>query len=289
MAAKGGRSRRHEEAEHDDSERWLLTYADMITLLMALFIVMFAMSNVNETKFESLQKSLQEAFSGKILGGESIQETGGSVRQAQQSTSSEAATTLAPMAANTPQSKAEQMDFRKLKSEVDAVIEKEGLKTRVQSDITKRGLAVRVLTDGLLFESGSADVRPAAVPLLTKLGRVLAHDKSHPFRIEGHTDNVPVSGRYPSNWELSTARSSAVVRVFMANSGISGKRFEAVGRAQLEPLANNGTEQGRAKNRRVEIILPRRHGEPTPQTPREAVAAAVTPDTDPSFAREATR
>ena len=288
MAARGGRSRRHEEPEHDDSERWLLTYADMITLLMALFIVMFAMSSVNETKFESLQKSLQEAFSGKILGGESIHETGASVSQRDPSTSSEDVTTIAPLALNTPQSKAEQQDFRKLKAEVDAVIAKQGLSSRVESTIEKRGLAVRVLTDGLLFDSGSADVKPGAKPLLTKLARVLAHDKSHPFRVEGHTDNVPVSGRYPSNWELSTARSSAVVRVFMGAGGISGKRFEAVGRAQLEPLASNRTDKGRAKNRRVEIVLPRRHGEPTPQTPREAVAAAVTPE-KPSFDREATR
>src|SRR3712207_5085942 len=141
MAARGGRrSRRHEEAEHDDSERWLLTYADMITLLMALFIVMFAMSNVSQSKFESLQKSLQEAFSGRILGGESIHDTGGSVQQPEPSSSSEAATTLAPMAANTPQSKAEQMDFRKLKTQVDALIQKEGLDAKVESEITKRGL-----------------------------------------------------------------------------------------------------------------------------------------------------
>jgi chemotaxis protein MotB len=250
---------------------------------------MFAMSNVNETKFKSLQRSLQEAFSGKILGGESIHETGASVRQADPSTSSEVATSLAPLAVNSPQSKAEQQDFRKLKAQVDEVIAKQGLDANVESEITRRGLAVRVLTDGLLFDSGSADVKPQARPLLVKLARVLAHDRSHPFRVEGHTDDVPVAGRYPSNWELSTARSSAVVRVFLSAGGISGKRLEAVGRAQLEPLASNRTEQGRAKNRRVEIILPRRHGEPTPQTPREAVAAAVTPDTGPSFAREATR
>ncbi len=288
MAARGGRRRREEEHEHDDSERWLLTYADMITLLMALFIVMFAMSSVNETKFESLQKSLQEAFSGKILGGESINETGASVRQAEQSTSSETVTTFAPLATNSPQARAEQEDFRRLKARIDAVIAQQGLERKVESAIERRGLAVRVLTDGLLFESGSADVKAGARPLMRKLARVLATDRSHPFRIEGHTDNVPVTGRYPSNWELSTARSSAVVRVFMGDGGIAGKRFEAVGRAELEPLASNATESGRAKNRRVEIILRRRHGEPKPQTPREAVAAAVQPET-PSFAREATR
>jgi chemotaxis protein MotB len=283
MAGHGRRKRksRHEEAEQHADERWLLTYADMITLLMALFIVMFAMSSVNETKFESLQKSLTEAFSGKIMGGESIQETGGSVRSETPNPDT-AKQSLAPLAIqNSPVAKAEQEDFRKLKQRIDRLIKAEGLQTRVESTIEKRGLAVRVLTDGLLFESGSADIKREALPTLRKLARVLGSDKSHPFRVEGHTDNVPVNGRYPSNWELSTARSSAVVRSFTGMGRIPGARFEAVGRADLEPLESNATEAGRATNRRVEIVLPRRHQEPKPQTPREAVAA--------SFATEGTR
>ena len=133
MASRGRRKKNHgdhDDAQHAD-ERWLLTYADMITLLMALFIVMFAMSSVNETKFDSLQKSLQEAFSGKILGGKAIQETGGSV-EAEASTPSVTATTLAPMAKNSPEAQHEQEDFRKLKTQVDARIKQEGLDSRVE-------------------------------------------------------------------------------------------------------------------------------------------------------------
>lgn len=281
MASTRRKRKRQEEEDQHADERWLLTYADMITLLMALFIVMFAMSSVNETKFESLQKSLTEAFSGKILGGESIQETGGSV-QATSANPADATQSIAPLSVqNSPAANTEQEDFRKLKVKIDRLIAQEGLQSRVESTIEKRGLAVKVLTDGLLFESGSADISRPALPTLRKLARVLAIDKSHPFRVEGHTDDVPVSGRYPSNWELSTARSSAVVRSFTGMGRIPAARFEAVGRADLEPLASNATEAGRAKNRRVEIILPRRHPEPKPQTPREAVAA--------SFAREGTR
>ena len=287
MSARGRRRRFEEEHEHDGTERWLLTYADMITLLMALFIVMFAMSSVNETKFESLQKSLTEAFSGKILGGESIQETGGSVRS-ETPNPAEADQTLAPLAVqNSPAAQQEQEDFRRLKVRIDRLIAQQGLQSRVESTIEKRGLAVRVLTDGLLFDSGSADVEPGARPTLQKLAVVLSTDKAHPFRVEGHTDDIPVSGRYPSNWELSTARSSAVVRSLTGTGIIPPRRFEAVGRADLEPLATNATEAGREENRRVEIILPRRHAEPAPQTPREAVASAVRPP--PSFATEGTR
>jgi chemotaxis protein MotB len=287
MAAGRGRRRHHDEGEHEDNERWLLTYADMITLLMALFMVLFAISSVNTSKFESLQKSLADAFSGRIMGGESIKETGGSV-QSEQTAEATQQQTLTSMPSASPQAQAEQEDFRKLKAQIDRMIEQEHLQQKVESVIERRGLAVRVMTDGLLFDSGSADVKPAAVPMLEKLARVLATDHVHPVRVEGHTDNVPVSGRYPSNWELSTARSSAVIRTFMAGSGIAGRRFEAVGRAELDALAPNTTEAGRQKNRRVEIVLPRRHGEPSPQTPREAVAAAVHPG-EPSIAREATR
>ena len=118
-----------EEPEHDDSERWLLTYADMITLLLALFIVMFAMSSVNATKFQSLSQSLQDAFSGKILGGESIKETGGSV-QAEEAKPRVDQTTLQPMAASSPQAQAEQTDFRELKARIDRLVEEQGLTRR---------------------------------------------------------------------------------------------------------------------------------------------------------------
>ena len=275
-----------EEPEHDDSERWLLTYADMITLLLALFIVMFAMSSVNATKFQSLSQSLQDAFSGKILGGSSIKETGGSV-QAEEAKPRVEQTTLQPMAASSPQSRAEQTDFRELKARIDRLVEEQGLTSKVETAIEKRGLAVRVLTDGLLFDSGNATVKGGAVPLLSKIGAILASGTAHPVRVEGHTDSVPISGRFPSNWELASARASGVVRVLLGTP-LKASPFEAVGRADLDPIASNKTDGGRARNRRVEIILPRQHAEPAPQTPGE-LAASIRPDHAPSNATEGTR
>ena len=275
-----------EEPEHDDSERWLLTYADMITLLLALFIVMFAMSSVNATKFQSLSESLQDAFSGKILGGSSIKETGGSV-QAEEAKPEVAQTTLQPMAASSPMARAEQTDFRELKARIDRLVEEQGLTSKVETAIEKRGLAVRVLTDGLLFDSGTADVKTGAVPLLSKIGRILATGKRHPVRVEGHTDSVPIRGTFPSNWELASARASGVVRVLL-DTPLKAAPFEAVGRADLDPIATNATDAGKAKNRRVEIILPRLHNEPAPQTPGE-IAESIRPNHAPSIATEGTR
>ena len=202
-----------DEPEQSDSERWLLTYADMITLLLALFIVMFAMSTVNQTKFDAVQQSLNDAFSGRILGGESIAETGANA-QSTQPKPEVAMTTMEP-SAGTPAGQVEQTDFRKLKAQIDAMVEERGLTRKVETAIERRGLAVRVLTDGLLFDSGAADVKPAAAPLLRQIGGILARGQAHPVRVEGHTDNVPIAGRYPSNWELASARASGVVRVLL--------------------------------------------------------------------------
>lgn len=279
-------ARFHDEPEHDNHERWLLTYADMITLLLALFIVMFAMSSVNSSKFEALQESLQDAFSAKILGGKSITQTGASV-EAEQSSPAVTQTTLQPMGASSPRALAEQTDFRKLKAQIDRMVAEQGLTTKVETAIEKRGLAVRVLTDGLLFDSGTATVKPAAAPLLEKIGGILATGQAHPVRVEGHTDDVPISGRFPSNWELASARASGVVRVLLGTP-LKSSPFEAVGRASLDPIASNASDVGRAKNRRVEIILPRQHAEPAPQTPAE-LAQGIRPNHAPSTATEGTR
>ncbi len=274
-----------DEPEHNDSERWLLTYADMITLLLALFIVMFAMSTVNQTKFDAVQQSLHDAFSGRILGGESIAETGADAQSTQPRP--EVAPGAPSTAAAGPAAQTEQTDFRKLKAQIDAMVSERGLTSKVETAIEKRGLAVRVLTDGLLFDSGAADVKPAAGPLLRQIGAILARGQAHPVRVEGHTDNVPIAGRFPSNWELASARASGVVRVLLGTP-LKSSPFEAVGRAALDPIAANATDAGRSRNRRVEIVLPRQHAEPAPQTPGE-LAAGIRPNHAPSTAREASR
>ena len=257
----------------------------MITLLLALFIVMFAMSSVNASKFQSLQQSLQDAFSGKILGGNSITNAGESVQE--QAAPADAEASLRPITAHSAKARAEQTDFRMLKAKIDTLVAEQGLARKVETAIEKRGLAVRVLTDGLLFDSGTATVKPAAAPLLREIGGVLATGQAHPVRVEGHTDNVPMSGRFPSNWELASARAAGVVRVLLGTP-LKSSPFEAVGRASLDPIAGNGSEAGRAKNRRVEIILPRHHAEPAPQMPAE-LAQGIRPDHSPSTATEGTR
>ena len=263
-------------ATHAD-ERWLLTYADMITLLVALFIVLWAMSSVNVSKFEEVKLSFAEAFSNKIhTGGSSVMETGGETpaptpwSEPMKPEPAPIPLTAAPHDGDNKASAVEQEDFRELKAELDREVEKLGLENKIETAVDSRGLAIKLKTDGLLFASGSADLQAGAVSVLQKVGGVLAHDSGHDLRVEGHTDNVPVSGAYPSNWELSTARASAVVRALLAG-GIDEKRFSAAGFADLHPLEKNVTDAGRAENRRVEIILPRHNPEPRPETPGQAM------------------
>ena len=291
MAGHGGRGRRGRgaHAEHENDERWLLTYADMITLLMALFMVLFSISSVNISKYQTLQQSLKAAFSGSILpGGRSIIQSGSQSTTAHTPATAEipSLVPLNPVAAakanpsiasskanqssaslNSKQLEAalnsmsaalrEQASLASLKQKLDAYAKEHGLSHDVQTVIDRRGLVVRVLTDQLLFASGQATLQSAGFPLLNEVAQLLNVDKSHPITVEGHTDNVPISSsQYPSNWELSTDRATTVVRYLIAK-GVNRERLGAVGYADLHPLASNATATGRAKNRRVEIVLQR--------------------------------
>jgi chemotaxis protein MotB len=267
-ARRGGRRRRGHAGEHENEERWLLTYADMITLLMALFMVLFSISSVNISKYKSLQQSLKDAFSGKVLpGGKSIAKSGSD--NSTSPTSSAVVSVIKPTVASNKAAEAKktEKEFQKIKKQIDAYAQKHGFKSQVQTTITRRGLVVRLLTDKVVFDTGKADLKPQATSLLSGVGHAINIDKTHPIMVEGHTDSVPVSGsQFPTNWELSTARASVVVR-FLIRVGIDRYRLGAAGYAYLYPVASNATEAGRSKNRRVEIVLLRQNQSITPDIP----------------------
>jgi chemotaxis protein MotB len=286
MARGHGRKRRGgHAAEHDNDERWLLTYADMITLLMALFMVLFSISSVNISKYRTLQMALKAAFSGDILpGGKSIEQPGASANSSRapttidtpaivrltpnvtselehvaggQSGSAQASAQSAAASVQVSAAQQEQASFEALQRELKEYAAKHGFAKSVNVTIEQRGLAIRVLTDSLLFTSGSATLESQGQPLLTEIAALLNVDHVHPIAVEGNTDNVPITGgQFPSNWELSTARASSVVR-FLISKGVDSQRLSAVGYAEQHPIATNSTPAGRALNRRVEIVLQR--------------------------------
>jgi len=271
MSAKRRHKGGHEEEEHENEERWLVSFADMMTLLFCLFMVLFAISSVNTSKFESLQKALENAFSGKILsGGEAVMESG-SAKPPEDPSAEPPLPSLTPLQAlaetsiaktKSEAAKREEQDFKALKRRIDALVKKEGLTGKVQTTIRKRGLVVELLTDNVFFDSGQAMLKPPAFRLLSQLGAVLRVEDQHPIVVEGHTDSQPIStSQYPSNWELSGARASAVVRTFISD-GVSRGRISGALYGAENPTASNSTPQGRSRNRRVDVILTRLHQEP---------------------------
>jgi chemotaxis protein MotB len=272
----GRRQASHDDEEHENEERWLLTYADMITLLMTLFMVLFAISSVNTTKFELLSKSLSEAISGKVVtGGPSIQETGAADSTKDPTVEPPIpaiapvvkvkSTTGAAAAAPAKQTAAEREEesFRQLKAQVDQYASEHGLKSSLQTTVARRGLVIRLLTDRVVFASGQAQLQPGASGLLTAIAHLLATEVRHPITVEGHTDNRPIaSAPFPTNWELSTARATQVVRFFIGH-GVAARRLQAAGVAAQRPVSSNSTEYGRSRNRRVEIVLMRLNAPPT--------------------------
>lgn len=276
MSARRGK--RGHAVEPENEERWLLTYADMLTLMFALFMVLYSISSVNISKYETLQKSLKAAFSGSILsGGRSIMQSGSestaahtpataevpsiipltpSIPKPTQSTTQVAAQISKALATATAAT-AEQNDFKKLQRELNAFAQSHGFGNQVQAIIDQRGLVVRVLTDKLLFSSGTDTLQAAGTPLLNEMASLLNVDTKHPITVEGNTDNQPIhSSQFPSNWELSTDRATVVVRYLIAH-GVADQRLAAAGYAALHPIASNATATGRAANRRVDIVLDR--------------------------------
>jgi chemotaxis protein MotB len=261
----------HHEEEHENEERWLVSFADMMTLLFALFMVLFSISSVNTSKFEALQKSLNDAFSGAVLdGGKSMLSAGSSADETAQSSVQPPLPSLRPLTdiqgAKTSKqstaeaekaSKQEEQDFRALKRRIDNLAKDAGLQGKVNVTIRRRGLVIQLLTDKVFFQSGSATLKPYAKRLVDKIAVVVRGEREHPIVVEGHTDAQPISGsQYPSNWELSGARAGAVIRDFTAN-GVNPRRVSGGMYASQEPIDSNSTAEGRAKNRRVEIVLSR--------------------------------
>lgn len=269
---KGRRRRAEEEPAHAD-ERWLLTYADMITLLMALFIVMWAISSVNITKFAALRQSLREAFAGKLMsggegvlpGGKAVLQAEGarisSIQQPRQSPDPIASSRYQPLPAPVGSAQAETQSLQRLAQQIQSYAKQHGLQKKIAASVDERGVIIRLLTDKVLFDAGSADIKPPAVPLIRQVGSIIEKLQiANPIRVEGNTDNRPIStAHFRSNWELSTGRATSVLQILLG-AGIRGDRFSVAGYADQRPVASNSTEYGRYLNRHVDIVVLRHDG-----------------------------
>jgi chemotaxis protein MotB len=260
------RSRLHEEhEEHVNHERWLITYADMITLLMVLFIVLYSISQVDLAKFRRLKEGVAGGFggpaaAGALEGGAGPLEGGGGVFDAglngtQAVTSAQAAqAALADAQARAAGARQQRSVLQGAQREIQRSLDQEGLGATVRFRLESRGLVVTIVSDRVLFEPGQADLRHEGREVVDKLAAAIGR-LPNKLTVEGHTDNVPISGRYASNWELSTARATTVLRELIERHGISPSRLSAAGYADERPVAGNDTTEGRAANRRVELVV----------------------------------
>ncbi|MGB8651714.1 MAG: flagellar motor protein MotB [Mycobacteriales bacterium] len=274
--------RRHppHEEEHESHERWLLTYADLITLLLALFMMLYAMSVLDLRKYQAFQEAFTQGMGKHVhsLPGKGDPPNGEKLSTLPGAKVGKPTPSPSPVSDQlTPVLDAE--DLRKLKQKLDAEIARTGLQDEIQVDLAPRGLVVNVVS-GVLFDSGSAALTPRGEQLLGALG-VVFRSMGNALVVEGHTDSRPIStAQFPSNWELSTARATAVLRFLISGDHLAETRLSAAGYADTRPRASNGTAAGMARNRRVDIVVlagPRRpHATPTPAPSATPVLAAAT-------------
>ena len=216
-------------ADEENTDRWMVSYADFVTLLFAFFTVMYAISHVDKGKLAMFTGSMQSAFGPN-----------GAVSKVQ------------VIEGITPVPR----DVTNMEKDFSKAIVALGDPEEVSVHLDTRGVVIS-LGDHLLFDSGDVALKTSAIPVLNALASVI---KKLPNKviIEGHTDNVPVNGlhpRYPSNWELSTERATHVLAHFLKNHDISPMRFSAAGYAEFRPVSGNETPEGRSKNRRVDIVV----------------------------------
>ncbi|MBI1740359.1 MAG: OmpA family protein [Acidobacteriales bacterium] len=256
-------SRRRKRASHANHERWLVSYADFITLLFAFFVVLYASSQVDQRKVGKLAMAIQVAF----------QEMG----------IFQASTTQVPMDFQEPMpfSKVQAVENLKRNANLGQIASgpegglgggKENgdlaqlqheLETALTAEIARKEISMRREPDGLVislrevgfFESGSAQMKTESQPAFDRIAALL-RARDCRLRIEGHTDNVPIhNAQFSSNWELSTSRATEIVRVMIVRDGFDAAHLSAAGYAEYHPIASNGGAEGRATNRRVDIVI----------------------------------
>ncbi len=238
------RIRRRRQESKSSHERWLITYADLITLLLIFFVIMYALSSVNAKKFQAIALSMSRAMGGG------------------QSVMNEPGASLAPGVSGSSLVKemevakemAEISDLERIRKELQEYIDQHGLGGKVTVNMEERGVVLS-FQDVALFPLGSARLTTDARETIVKIGEILTTVEQY-IRVEGHTDNLPINTlEFPSNWELSVARSTTVVQELINGLNFTPHRLSATGYGEFRPRVSNNSESNRQQNRRVDIVV----------------------------------
>ncbi|MFE4714616.1 MULTISPECIES: flagellar motor protein MotB [Paenibacillus] len=254
---------RHEEHEEHADESWLLPYSDLMTLLVALFLVMYAMSATDAKKFEEMA----QAFSSVLNGGTGVlteRAATPSESNLDQGKSDKMNNVISKNTGEAEMAKLrqkEQEDLEKLKKQFDQYIKNNGLTDLLSTKLNQSQLMITI-SDNALFASGQAVVKDESRQLAKSISTMLQQFPDYDVVVQGHTDNIPISNTsYSSNWDLSVDRALHFMKILLLNPNLDPKKFSPIGYGEYHPIADNSTPVGRAKNRRVEVSIIRKYQE----------------------------
>jgi chemotaxis protein MotB len=241
-------SRRKRRVSRPSHDRWLVSYADFITLLFAFFVVLYSTAQVDRRKVAALSSAIQAAF----------QQLGSNPARASRATIQEFTDLNISAPISAVPSTEQGRDLTGLRKELEQALVPEILRGDVALRNGRDGLVISLREAGF-FDSGSAGVKAASQPAFSRIAKLLGEGRYN-IRIEGHTDNVRIHNlQYSSNWELSTARSTEMIRLLVVKYGLDPQRLSASGYGEYHPIASNNTEAGRALNRRVDLVVLGKH------------------------------
>jgi chemotaxis protein MotB len=252
-------SRKAKHPQHENHERWLVSYADFITLMFAFFVVMFAASQTDKSRAKQVSESVQKALSDGQVSSVVSAILGGAVEDKGKGN----AGMKGPGGVNTkPVSDADHKSFAELLPSMrylSSELKEEIAAGKVQVHLEARGLIVS-LTEAAFFPPGEATIAPNAYSSIDKIATAMKK-VPNPIRLEGHTDPVPIhNSRFRNNWELSSARGIAMLELMTTRCGVPEKQLAVIGYADTSPVESNDTAEGRARNRRVDVVILARRG-----------------------------
>lgn len=249
-------ARKKEPEKPPNHERWLVSYGDLLTLLFAVFVTMYAMSQSDKKKIEEVSASYKKAFgvtTGVPPGKPSIinQEEIISIPTVHSSPHS---VELAKKIDGSEKIYASTKEFKDILKNIEKFLQAKNAADQVNIEVTKWGLVIS-LNEAGFFDSGSATIKPSSYEILSKIAESISL-YSNSISLEGHTDNIPIRSKtFQSNWELSTARATNLAHLFIDRCSFSPQKITVIGHSEFRPIADNGTEEGRRRNRRVDIVL----------------------------------
>jgi chemotaxis protein MotB len=240
-------SKKKKDKQHENhiDETWLIPYADLLTLLLALFIVLFSMSSIDAQKFRQFAQTFNSTFDGGT--GVLDYPTPLPVQPAESLNREDNKKNITPMT--------EKQSLEQVQNKIDNYIKENNLQGELETKLTDEGLLITILND-ILFDSGSAEVRVKDKKIAREVSNLLVMNPPRNIIISGHTDNVPIhNSKFESNWHLSVMRAVNFMKILLENEKLDPRWFSAKGYGEYKPVASNNTEEGRMKNRRVEVLI----------------------------------